>query len=102
LVGNVSTASGGLVIFNDATPDDGVLDLGVVTAKGTAQWLRVLSRAAQKKADRSPFVRTTKAREIDVRMDKPSLYELDGGSRQKVKRLRVGVTHHAINVRVPT
>jgi diacylglycerol kinase (ATP) len=102
LVGNVSTASGGLVIFNDAKPDDGVLDLGVVTAKGTAQWLRVLSRAARKKADRSPFVRTTKARDIDVRMDKPSLYELDGGSRQKVKRLRFGIEHHAINVRVPT
>jgi len=100
LVGNVSTASGGLVIFNDAEPDDGVLDVGVVTAKGTAQWLRVLTRAKQKKADQSPFVHTTKARKIDIRMEEPTLYELDGGSREKVRRLRFRIKHHAINVRV--
>ena len=84
LVGNVSTATAGLVVFNDAVPDDGVLDVGVVTAEGTAQWLRVLGRAARKKADRSPFVQTTTARGVDVRMDEASLYELDGGSRSKV------------------
>jgi diacylglycerol kinase family enzyme len=101
LVGNVSTASAGLVVFSDAEPDDGVLDVGVVTAEGAAQWLRVLTRAARKKADRSPFVHTTKARRVDVRMSKPSLYELDGGTRDEVKRLRFGIKPHAITVRVP-
>lgn len=102
LVGNVSTATAGLVVFNDAVPDDGVLDVGVVTADGTAQWLRVLGRAARKKADRSPFVQTTKARRVDVRMNEASLYELDGGSRSKVKRLRYEIKPNAITVRVPT
>jgi diacylglycerol kinase (ATP) len=100
LVGNVSTASAGLVVFNGAEPDDGVLDVGVVTAEGAAQWLRVLTRAARKKADRSPFVQTTKARSVHVQMRKPSMYELDGGTRPKVKRLRFGIKPHAITVRV--
>ena len=102
LVGNVGTASGGLVVFSDAELDDGVLEIGVVTAEGTAQWLRVLGRAARKQADQSPFVHTTRGKKVDVRLDKASLYELDGGSRSKVKRLRYRVKHHAITVRVPS
>ena len=90
LVGNVGTASGGLVVFSDAELDDGVLEIGVVTAEGAAQWLRVLGRAARKQADQSPFVQTTRGKKVDVRLDKASLYELDGGSRSKVKRLRYG------------
>ena len=101
LVGNVGTASGGLVIFNDAVPDDGLLDVGVVTAEGARDWLRVLSRAARKHADRSPFVSVTKGRSIDVRFDAPCLYEMDGGVRTKTKRLRFTVKPLAVNVRVP-
>jgi diacylglycerol kinase (ATP) len=101
LVGNVGTATGGLTVFNDAEPDDGVLDVGVVTAEGTGQWLRVLGRAARQQVDRSPFVHTTRATKVTVRMSSPRLYELDGGSRSKQKRLRFRVKPHAINVRVP-
>ena len=101
LVGNVGTATGGLVVFRDAEPDDGVLDVGVVTAKGSLQWLRLLSRAARKEPGRSPFVHMTRARKVDVRLDRDVLYELDGGSRSKVSRLRFRVEPGAITVRVP-
>ena len=102
LVGNVGTASGGLVVFNDATPDDGLLDVGVVTAQGSTAWLRVLTRAARQQVDRSPFVSVTKARKIDVRFAKPALYEMDGGTRTKTKRLKFKVKPQAVVVRVPT
>ena len=75
LVGNVGTATGGLTVFNGAEPDDGVLDVGVVTAEGAAQWLRVLGRAARQTADRSPFVHTTRATKVSVRMSEPCRYE---------------------------
>jgi YegS/Rv2252/BmrU family lipid kinase len=101
LVGNVGTTTGGLVVFNDARLDDGVLDLGVVTADGWVRWLRVLARAASHRAERSPFVQMTRAREIEVRLDRKSLYELDGGSRTKVRRLRYGIEPGALVVRVP-
>ena len=42
LVGNVGTLFGGMTVFQDARPDDGRLDVGVVTATGVSAWLRAL------------------------------------------------------------
>ena len=101
LVGNVARATGGLLVFNDARPDDGVLDVGVVTAEGAVQWLRVLSRVALHRGGGSPFVTTMQGRTVDVTFDEPVVYELDGGSREKVRHLRYGIEPGAVTVRVP-
>ena len=103
LVGNVGTVSGGLVVFTDAAPDDGVLEVGVVTAEGRRSGLRVLGRAAGKQADQSPFVQTTRGTKVDVRLDKASLYELDGGTarRSSASSPRQARRHH-VCVPVPS
>ena len=46
LLGNVGDLFGGVTVFPDARPDDGQLELGVVTAEGVVQWLRTLARTA--------------------------------------------------------
>jgi diacylglycerol kinase family enzyme len=46
LVGNVGDVIGGISAFRDALPDDGRLNIGVVTASGAVEWLRTLSRSA--------------------------------------------------------
>ena len=51
LVGNVRKVFGGIEAFDDASPEDGRLELGVVTAKGIAQWTRALVRTAAGSAD---------------------------------------------------
>ena len=43
-------------MFDDARPDDGRLDVGVVTAEGPAEWTRTLARTALGKREKSPFV----------------------------------------------
>lgn len=101
LVGNVPRATGGLLVFNDAVPDDGRLDVGVVTAEGTVQWLRVLSRVALHRADGSPFVETIQGRTIDVRFERPVVYEIDGGTRPPTDRLQFEIRAAAVTVRVP-
>jgi diacylglycerol kinase (ATP) len=101
LVGNVSKVIGGMEAFDDASPEDGVLELGVVTAKGAVQWLRALARTAVSSADRSKFVRTTKARTIRVRLDHKIPYELDGGDKKPKKRLDIDVQPGAVTVCVP-
>ncbi|MBA2638072.1 MAG: diacylglycerol kinase family lipid kinase [Solirubrobacterales bacterium] len=55
---------GGVDLFPDARPDNGMLELGVVTAGGLAQWTRPLARAAVGDPNRSPFVRTTKGKSV--------------------------------------
>jgi diacylglycerol kinase (ATP) len=101
LVGNVGTVIGGLPAFPEAVVDDGVLELGVVTADGVLDWARVLSRLAARRPDRSPLARTTAGRQIDVRLDEKLPYELDGGDRKKTKHLEIGVEPGAATVCVP-
>jgi diacylglycerol kinase (ATP) len=101
LLGNVGQITGGVPAFDDAQPDDGWLEVGVTTAEGPMQWARTLSRITVSRSDRSPFVRTTRARNVDVRLAAPRTYELDGGARGTADRLRVRVVRHAVTVCVP-
>jgi diacylglycerol kinase (ATP) len=101
LLGNVGTLFGGVEVFEDARPDDGKLELGVVTAEGLLEWGRMLARTVTGTASRSPFARTTKARTVRVKLNRKVLYELDGGDRAKVKAFKVKVDAGAIAVKVP-
>jgi YegS/Rv2252/BmrU family lipid kinase len=101
LVGNVGKILGGVTAFEDAEPDDGILELGVVTASGVWQWTRALARTAAGNAERSPFVSTTRGTKFDIRIRDPWPYELDGGARKPVKRLRVKAVPASIIVAVP-
>jgi YegS/Rv2252/BmrU family lipid kinase len=102
LVGNIGTLMGAVTAFPDARPDDGILDIGVVTADGALQWIRTLARTATGKAHKSPFVRTARGKKFDVRFAKKIAYELDGGDRKPSARLRVNVRPDAITVCVPS
>ncbi|MER5426820.1 diacylglycerol/lipid kinase family protein [Streptosporangium roseum] len=101
LLGNVGTITGGIEAFDDARPDDGWLEIGVTTAKGPIQWARVLGRMSAGRSDESPFVRMTRARKIDVKLSAPMTYELDGGAKDSVTRLKAKVVPGGITVRVP-
>jgi YegS/Rv2252/BmrU family lipid kinase len=101
LLGNLGGIFGGVDVFPDARPDDGVLELGIVTAEGLFQWARTLARTAVGDPNRSPFVRTTKAKSVKVELDRKVRYELDGGDRSKVKSFKVKVEAGALSVCVP-
>lgn len=101
LVGNMGDVIGGISAFPEARPDDGRLNLGVITSDGLLDWARTLGRAAVGDAAASPFVQTTTAAKIDVRLRKKLPYELDGGDRPKTDRLRFRVEPSAITVCVP-
>ena len=87
--------------FDSASPEDGLLELGVTHAESLGQWARTIARTAVGSAGESPFVQVTKAKRIDVEFNRKVLYELDGGERDEVKRLKVKVEPEAIVLRVP-
>jgi diacylglycerol kinase (ATP) len=101
LLGNVGKLFGGVEAFEDARPDDGKLELGVVTAEGMLEWSRMIARTAVGTGDKSPFAQTTKARSVKVKLNRKILYELDGGDRTKVKAFKVKVEPGAVSVCVP-
>jgi YegS/Rv2252/BmrU family lipid kinase len=101
LVGNMGQVIGGLDAFPEARPDDGRLDVGVVTADGIVDWARVLGKATVGRTSSSPFVRTVTATKIVVELKTKRPYELDGGDRTKTKRLTFRIEPAAISVCVP-
>ena len=101
LFGNVGKLVGGVEAFEDARPDDGKLELGIVTAEGLLEWGRMIARAAVGPVDKSPLAQTTKARSVKVKLNRKVLYELDGGDRTKVKTFKVKVEPSAVTVCVP-
>jgi diacylglycerol kinase (ATP) len=101
LVGNMGDVFGGLSAFPDARPDDGRLNVAVVTADSVADWARTIGKAFVGAAGSSPFVQMTTAKEIEVRLDSKRPYELDGGTRPKTKRLAFRVRPAAIIVCAP-
>jgi diacylglycerol kinase (ATP) len=101
LLGNVGDLFGGVTVFPDARPDDGQLELGVVTAEGLVQWARTLARTATGDPTLSPFVRATRARKVKVQLDRKVRYELDGGDRTKVRTFKAKVEPGALRLCVP-
>jgi YegS/Rv2252/BmrU family lipid kinase len=101
LVGNVGRLFGGIEVFEDAHPDDGHLEIGVVNADGVVDWMRTLARTAVGQAERSPLVQATRATKINVKLSRKMLYEVDGGTRSKVKAFKISVQPGAITICLP-
>lgn len=101
LVANVGKVLGGVEAFSGARPDDGLLELGVVTAGNPVEWARTLGRVALGQSEKSPFVEITRGKRFRIRFDRPFPYELDGGARPPVTKMRIKVHPASITVCVP-
>jgi diacylglycerol kinase (ATP) len=101
LFGNVGKLFGGVEAFEDAHPDDGLLELGVVTAEGVREWAGTMVRAVVGTASKSPHAQTTKVRSVRIKMDRKVPYEIDGGERKKTRKLRVEIEPDAVHLCVP-
>jgi YegS/Rv2252/BmrU family lipid kinase len=101
LAGNVGKVLGGVEAFSGAQPDDGLLELGVVTAKNPVEWARTLGRVALGQAEKSPFVAVTRGKRFRIRFDRPIPCELDGGARPAARKVRINVHPSSITICVP-
>jgi diacylglycerol kinase (ATP) len=75
--------------------------VAVVTAKTVLEWARVFARVVTGHASRSPYVRTTRATRVLVKMETTEPYELDGGDREPTKKLKFSVEARAITICIP-
>ena len=101
LLGQMSQLTDGVTAFPNSSPDDQLLDVGVVTAENALQWLRVMGRMVAGNAQSSPLTNMTQGKKIDIRINRSTRYELDGGARSKTRHLRAQIQPGAITVRVP-
>ncbi len=101
LAANVGEILGGVKAFPQAQPDDGRLELGVVTARTPVQWARTFGRIALGQPERSPFAKVTRGRKFNIRFDQKVRFELDGGARPASRKLRIKVCPGSVTVCVP-
>jgi diacylglycerol kinase (ATP) len=101
LSANVGQILGGVEAFPEARPDDGRLELGVVTARNPVQWARTFGRLALGHPDQSPFVEVTTGKKFTIKFDRKIRYELDGGARPATRKLRIRVRPASITICVP-
>jgi diacylglycerol kinase (ATP) len=101
LAANVGKILGGVEAFPQAEPDDGRLELGVVTARNPVQWARTFADLARGQAEQSPFAKVTQGKKFRIRFNQKVVYELDGGARPASKTLRIRVHQKSVTVCVP-
>jgi diacylglycerol kinase (ATP) len=101
LAANVGTILGGIEAFPAAEPDDGLLEIGVVTARNPVDWTRMFGRVALRSTERSPFVEMAQGRSFRVRFAGKLPYELDGGVRPPTRVLRIEVQPRSVTICVP-
>ena len=101
LTANVGKILGGVEAFPQAQPDNGRLELGVVTARDPVQWARTFGRLALGHPERSPFAKVTQGTKFKIRFDQKVRFELDGGARPARRKLRVKVHPGSVTICVP-
>lgn len=99
IVGNVGWLHGGIRLMPDAQPDDGLLDVAVLTSAGVVSsimlGLRILLRREGAQVVRASF------RSLRIRVDREHLWQLDGEVVGTTKELKVGIHHEKLLLRVP-
>jgi YegS/Rv2252/BmrU family lipid kinase len=102
VVGNVSTLTGNLVLIPGAKPDDGLLDVYVASPHRFTHWVRVFLRLVTRRRQGSnDRVDQWRGRRVEVVLERPDNYQLDGDVVGELRRLVAEIQPQALSVRVP-
>jgi YegS/Rv2252/BmrU family lipid kinase len=101
LVGNCGTVTGGIEVFPGARPDDGVLDVAVLSPKRRRDWLSVGWSLVRGRPQDPRLVARFRGTAVDVSTAVAMPYELDGEDRDPVRTLRFTIEPASLSVRVP-
>lgn len=99
LVGNLGQLQGGIDLFPDSSPHDGLLDLVGLASEGAAGTIAAGVSAATEDETSDRLVRRS-GHVIKVEFESPTTYELDGDPRDEVTELVYEVRPSALVVMV--
>ncbi|UWF78542.1 diacylglycerol/lipid kinase family protein [Microbacterium neungamense] len=111
LIGNCGTIQGGITLLPDAKPDDGRLDVLLVSADDVAGWIdtarsvlwdnglkRLLQRSVDVSAVSTDSATHASAERIRVKLLEPQPFEIDGEEAGEVSEFSVRVQKGALRV----
>ncbi|MEY9931220.1 diacylglycerol kinase (ATP) [Catenulispora sp. GP43] len=99
VIGNVGALHGGISLFPDARPDDGVLEVAILAPRTVLGWASVVVHLMRGQG-RSPAVEQLRGRHIVVRAQRPLRREADGEPLADAPVLDVRVAPKALLLRL--
>jgi len=101
IIGNVGALPGGLPLLPDARPDDGRLDVVVLTARSWGSWLAVIMQVLRPGPRSTGRVVRRPFRELRIDTYGAHPWELDGEIKGRTRQLVITIKPAALLVRVP-
>jgi diacylglycerol kinase (ATP) len=102
IVGNVGTLTGGMVLLPDALPDDGLLDVAVLTLRRRHEWVGVALNILAGRRPQPWQLQQRRGAQVVVRWPTPVPVEIDGDLGEPADELSFTVSAGALDVCVPT
>ncbi|WP_377639013.1 diacylglycerol/lipid kinase family protein [Oryzobacter terrae] len=99
LVGNCGKLTGGINLMPDAEPDDGTLDVVVLSPKGIAAWASVVARVVTKSDRTTKTLDRFRCQQASIHVDHAQQIELDGDIVGEARHLEIEVQPRALIVR---
>jgi len=100
LVGNVGRLQGGIPLLPDARPDDGWLDVAVLTPHTLGHWFAMAWGILRRRRD-VQRMETFRARHVEVFSNRPQPRELDGDLIEPARTMDVTIRPGALWLCVP-
>ncbi|GAA2530053.1 hypothetical protein Ahu01nite_092730 [Winogradskya humida] len=100
IVGNVGRLQGGMRLLNDAQPDDGLLDVAILSPRTLRHWL-ALGWGVLRRKSSVPSMETYTATRVAIRAKRAQPRQLDGDLIEPGKELLVTVRPQALVLCVP-
>ena len=100
IVGNVGRLQGGVRLLGDAKPDDGKLDVAVLSPNNLRHWVE-LGWAVIRRHDRIPRMERFTAERVEIRSNRAQPRQLDGDLIDPGRSMKISVKHRALLLCVP-
>jgi diacylglycerol kinase family enzyme len=101
VVGNVGYLTAGIPLLPDATIDDGVLDVVIVSPRRFLSWLPLLWRVLSKRRHVDEELNRMTGKKVVLRTAHDTARQLDGDPIGPGRELRAECIHGKLLVRVP-
>jgi YegS/Rv2252/BmrU family lipid kinase len=101
LVGNMGTLQAGLELMPDAEPDDGVLDVAVLSPRWAVDWLRIAARVIARRRRTDQRFACLPAKQIRVTTRHLQPRQVDGDLLESARELLIEVEPAALRVHTP-
>jgi len=100
IVGNVGRLQGGVRLLSEAQPDDGKLDVAVLSPRSLGHWAR-LGWAVVRRSKRVPLMETYTAQRVEIYSNRPQSRQLDGDLIDPGKTMKIHIRRRALLLCVP-